>query len=340
MAGLTFTLPPELNAPAPPERRGLRRDHVRLLVLNRRTGAVSHARFDQIGAHLRPGDLLVLNNSRTLPAVLQAQGPDGAPVEVRLAHRLGPDRWRALLVTAGAVGNGSRLLLPEGLEATVEEHPPDEPLSVIRFSRAGLALADALYRFGQPVRYEYIGEPWDLDYYQTVFASVPGSVEMPSAGRAFTWELLIRLRRQGIGVAFLSLHAGLSYFLDDRWVKDPRYTPEEYQILAETAEAITRAKATGGRVIAVGTTVVRALESAGLVDGQMLPRSGWASLFITAGFPLQVVDGLITGLHEPEATHLDLLSAFVDPERLREGYQEAIDLGYLWHEFGDVNLIL
>lgn len=340
VAAFNFALPPELNAAAPPERRGLRRDHVRLLVLDRATGAAAHSRFDRLGEFLRSGDLIVLNNSRTLPAVLSATGPDGLPVEVRLAHRLGADRWRALLVSPAGVRVGMDLMLPEGLGATVTEHNPEEPLSVIRFSRSGVALYDSLYRIGQPVRYEYIEEPWDLEYYQNVFASVPGSVEMPSAGRAFTWELLLGLRRRGIGVAFLSLHAGLSYFLDDRWAKDPRYTPEEFAIPAETAEAITRARRSGGQVIAVGTTVVRALESAGLTDGEMRPQSGWASLFIRQGFPLQVVNGLITGLHEPEATHLDLLSAFMDPERLREGYRQAIDRGYLWHEFGDVNLIL
>ncbi|MFZ5814718.1 MAG: S-adenosylmethionine:tRNA ribosyltransferase-isomerase [Bacillota bacterium] len=336
MAAFTFALPPELSAAAPPERRGLRRDHVRLLVLDRATGEATHSRFDRLGDFLRPGDLLVLNNSRTLPAVLPARAPDGQPVEIRLAHRLGEDRWRALLVGGPAVRPGLRLLLPEGLEAEVSEHREGEPLSVIRFSRSGTALYDTLYRIGQPVRYEYIREPWGLDYYQTVFAAAPGSVEMPSAGRAFTWELLLRLRRQGIGIAFLSLHAGLSYLLDDRWVKDPRYTPEAYTIPAETAAAVDRAKRSGGRVVAVGTTVVRALESEALT-GQ---RSGWASLFIHREFPLRVVDGLITGLHEPEATHLDLLSALMEPERLREAYQEAIARGYLWHEFGDANLIL
>lgn len=341
MAAFTFALPPELNATAPPERRGLRRDHVRLLVLDRATGAATHSRFDRLGDFLRPGDLVVLNNSRTLPAVLQATGQEGAPVEVRLAHRLGTDRWRALLVSPAGVSTSMRLALPEGLMATVTEQNPDEPLSVIRFSRSGPALYDTLYRIGQPVRYEYIDEDWDLDYYQTVFASVPGSVEMPSAGRAFTWELLLGLRRRGIGIAFLSLHAGLSYFLDDRWVKDPRYTPEEFHLPAETADAITRVKRLGGRVIAVGTTVVRALESAGLAgNGAMQPQSGWASLFIRQGFPLQVVNGLITGLHEPEATHLDLLSAFIEPDRLRTAYEQAIHQGYLWHEFGDANLIL
>lgn len=341
----SFSLPPSLNAEAPPERRGLRRDHVRLMVLDRETGAVAHDRFDRLGDHLRPGDLIILNNSRTLPAVLPATAPNGAPVEIRLAHRgRGGDvgvLWRALLVSpAVPVRAGLRLTLAGGLEATVVEHSAGEPLSVIQFNRCCAQLYDTFYRIGQPVRYEYIRQPWDLDYYQTVFASVPGSVEMPSAGRAFTWELLLGLRRRGIGVAFLSLHAGLSYYLDEKWEKDPRHTPEEYVIPPETAEAINRAKASGGRVIAVGTTVVRALESAAYFDGQIRPAKGWADIFIHQYHKLRVVDGLLTGLHEPEASHLDLLSAFMDPQRLRKAYEQAVAEGYLWHEFGDTNLIL
>jgi S-adenosylmethionine:tRNA ribosyltransferase-isomerase len=340
MSAFAFTLPPELNASAPPERRGLRRDQVRLMVLDRATGETVHTRFGHLADYLRPGDLLILNNSRTLPAVLPATDPDGLPVEIRLAHRLGAGEWRALVVSPAPICSGTVLSLPEALEATITFHSDAEPLSVIRFSREGSALYDTLYRIGEPVRYEYTDEPWSLDYYQTVFASVPGSVEMPSAGRAFTWEMLLGLRRKGVAVAFLSLHAGLSYFLDDKWFKDPRYTPEAYDIPLETAAAIATARRRGGRVIAVGTTVVRTLETAALRTGEVRPGSGWADIFINRTFPLRVVDGLLTGLHEPEASHLDLLSAFVDPEQLRSAYAEAVAKGYLWHEFGDMNLIL
>ncbi len=336
----SFDLPADLNATAPPERRGLRRDHVRLMVLDRLTGAAQHSRFDRLGDFLLPGDVVVLNNSRTLPAVLPATGPDGLPVEIRLAHRLRDTLWRALLVSTVPVQAGATLQLPEGLEARVEYTSPAEPLSVVRFSREGAALFDTLYRVGQPVRYEYIDRPWDLDYYQTVFASAPGSVEMPSAGRAFTWELLLGLKRKGIRLGFLSLHAGLSYFLDDRWEKDPRYTPEEFAIPAETAAMINEARANGNRVIAVGTTVVRALETAADFDGVVRPQRGWADLFINRDHQLKAVDGLLTGLHEPEASHLDLLSAFMDPTLLKAAYQDAVARGYLWHEFGDANLIL
>lgn len=334
---VTFELPDELNAAAPPERRGLRRDQVRLMVLDRRTGQTAHSRFDRIGEYLRPGDLLVLNNSRTIPAVLTAHDGEGRPVEVRLAHRLGADRWRALLL-GPELAPGTALELDGGLKAVVEERPAGEPLAVIRFSVCCTPLYDALYRLGQPVRYEYIREPWDLDYYQTVYASAPGSVEMPSAGRAFSWELLLKLRRMGVQVGFLSLHAGLSYYPGAR--KDPRHAPEEYTLPPETAALINQTRAAGGRVIAVGTTVVRTLESAAGPGGRVVGGEGWAGLFIDARHRLQVVDGLLTGLHEPEASHLDLLSAFIRPELLAPAYQEAIARGYLWHEFGDTNLIV
>lgn len=339
MAAFQFALPPALNAAAPPERRGLRRDQIRLMVLDRTTGEALHSRFDALGQFLHPGDLLVLNNSRTLPAVLPAMGSDGLPVEIRLAHRLDDGSWRALLISPAPMAAGMRLALAQGLEAEVLAHSDQEPLSVLAFSRQGAELFDLLYRIGSPVRYEYLSDQWGLDYYQTVFGSVPGSVEMPSAGRAFTWELLLHLRRRGIGIAFLSLHTGLSYFLDDRWAKDPRYTPEDYTIPPETAKAIAAAKAAGRRVIAVGTTVVRALESAAR-SGTLCPGRGWADLFIHRHHRLQVADGLLTGLHEPEATHLDLLSAFMEPDLLQAAYREAVERGYLWHEFGDANLII
>lgn len=333
MTAVSFVLPPGLNAAAPPERRGLRRDHVRLMVVDRRTGQVTHSRFARLGEFLAPGDLLVLNNSRTIPAMLHAAVNGGRAVEVRLAGRLGGPIWQALLVNDGAARPGDRLSFGSGLEAELLEQ--GHPLWTLRFNRDGADLYDALYRLGEPIRYEYLTEPWQLEYFQTVFASVPGSVEMPSAGRAFSWELLSGLRRQGVGVAFLSLHAGLSYYLDN-FRKDPRTAPEAYAIPPATDAAIKHAREMGGRVIAVGTTVVRALESAARAE----TRPGWASVFVDRRFPLQSVDGLLTGLHEPEASHLDMLSAFIDPDLLTAAYREAIDQGYLWHEFGDTNLIL
>jgi S-adenosylmethionine:tRNA ribosyltransferase-isomerase len=163
---------------------------------------------------------------------------------------------------------------------------------------------------------------------------------MPSAGRAFSWELLFELQRKGVKLAFLQLHAGLSDLADNEWQLTPRDVKESYSIPSETIEAIKEAKANGRRVIAVGTTVVRAVETAFDASYQPLFGTGWTNLYINRETVLKVVDGLITGLHEPEASHLDLLTAFIDEELLFQAYQEAIDLGYLWHEFGDINLIL
>lgn len=342
-AAFSFELPPELNASAPPERRGLRRDHVRLMTLDRRTGETRHGRFFELDRYLRPGDLLVFNASRTLPAVLHGTWVLGGrrmaeKVEIRLACSKTEAEWEAL-VMAGDIRVGDVLELSGALRAELTAAAPDSPLVTLRFSLGGTKLEEQIYALGQPVRYEYITAPWDLDYYQTVFATVPGSVEMPSAGRPFSWELLFRLRQKGIKLAYLHLHTGLTYVPDERWHRQPQQNYEPYHVPFETMEAVRQAKMAGNRVIAVGTTVVRALETA--LDRQWRPvaLSGRTNLYIDRHYALKVADGLITGFHEPEASHLALLSAFVAPDVLRTAYREAIAEGYLWHEFGDMNLI-
>ena len=342
-APFSFELPPALEAHAPPELRGLRRDHVRLLVLPRDGGAVTHTRFDRLGEFLRPGDLLVVNASRTVPALLRAIGDDGAPVEVRLADRRGARRWDALLLDGRRhVGReGMQLVFADGLRARVLGRRPDLPfLWRLRFSRAGTDLLDAIYRLGEPVRYGYVAGALPADLYQTVYASVPGSVEMPSAGRPLSWELLLALRRRGIRTASLLLHTGLSSTRDDAIdALHPNYD-EAYSVPAETAAIVNETHTAGGRVIAVGTTVVRALETVTGRDGVARAGQGRTRLRITPGYRLRAVDGLLTGLHEPQASHLDLLSAFVAPSHLATAYREALERGYLWHEFGDMNLIV
>ena len=340
---IRFELPPTLEAHAPPEVRGLRRDQVRLLVLARDTGAVTHTSFERLGDFLQPGDLLVVNASRTVPALLRAVGDDGEAVEVRLADRRGTRRWDALLLDGRRhVGRvGMRLVFADGLRALVLGRRPDLPfLWRLQFSRSGPALLDAIYRLGEPVRYGYVTGPLPADLYQTVYATVPGSVEMPSAGRPLSWELLLGLRRRGVRTASLVLHTGLSSTRDDAVdALHPNYD-EAYAVPAETAEAINETHAIGGRVIAVGTTVVRALETVTGRDRVTRAGHGRTRLRITPGYRLRVVDGLLTGLHEPQASHLDLLSAFVAPEYLDAAYREALERAYLWHEFGDMNLIV
>jgi S-adenosylmethionine:tRNA ribosyltransferase-isomerase len=376
-SAVRFRLPPELEATAPPEARGLRRDHVRLLVVDRADGSVTHHRFHELPRLLEPGDLLVVNDSRTLPASLLGRTAAGVPVEVRLAARDpggsgGPEqpaeRWAALVLGVPADGGdpalvptnlrpaapelaaGERLEFGGGLGATVVgRHEEARPLVWLAFDAAAERLAEALHRAGRPVRYAYVPQAWPLHHYQTLFAAGPGSAEMASAGRPFTVQTLADLRRRGVGLATISLHAGLSTYGDP--VTDQRFVPAEpYFVPEATAAAVAATRAAGGRVIAVGTTVVRTLETAartgeGTPPPADVPASvrtgpGVSRLRISPGFPLRVVDGLLTGLHEPQASHLDLLGAFLDSAALERAYAAALDAGYLWHEFGDVCLLL
>jgi S-adenosylmethionine:tRNA ribosyltransferase-isomerase len=346
----TFVLPPELSAKEPPERRGIRRDQVRLLVIDRTTSRIEHTRFDRINNYLHAGDLLVFNSSRTLPASLrgcECSATHGPCMEVRLAERLPDGSWLALLVCEQGdpfgcgLRAGMQIEFADGLAATVLERDANiSRLWKLRFSISGAELIDLIYRLGKPIRYEYVSGPWDLDYYQTVYATEPGSAEMPSAGRAFTWKLLLDLKRRGIGSAYVVLHAGLSSYLDDELDRQHPASEEEYFVNRVTARKINQARERGGRVIAVGTTVVRALESAANENGSLTEVHGYTCLKIDRQYQLRAVDGLLTGLHEPEASHLDLLSAFLSPEKIRAAYNEAITRKYLWHEFGDLNLIL
>ncbi|MDN4595507.1 S-adenosylmethionine:tRNA ribosyltransferase-isomerase [Polycladomyces subterraneus] len=339
----SFRVPARLNAATPPEKRGIRRDHVRLMVLDRKTGRTQHDRFDQLDRYLDVGDVLVLNASRTVPASLRAQWRRGdqlimSEVEVRLARRWTEVEWD-VLVMGGEVQERDLLVFSGDLSGEVIGRKADHPLVRLRFSLLGPALWEELYRWGGPIRYEYVTGQWGLEEYQTVMASVPGSVEMPSAGRAFSWEMLIRLRRKGIKIAWIVLHTGLSYFLHDRWRLSPEDNWEEYRVPEETANMVNEAKRCGKRVIAVGTTVVRALETVS-PRGFAEAGTGWTHLTIDQDYTLRITDGLLTGFHEPEASHLDLLSAFIRPDRLNRAYLEAVERGYMWHEFGDMNLIM
>jgi S-adenosylmethionine:tRNA ribosyltransferase-isomerase len=348
-SSIFFRLPPELSAKEPPERRGIARDEVKLMVINRKNYQIDHARFYSLGRFLRPGDLLVFNTSRTLPAVLNGccSAPIGSYIEVRLAEHLPDDLWLALLRCkkgdpfSCGLRSGMQINFGQGLTGVVYGRDKNiHRLWKIRFSKSGAELMELLYRFGQPVRYEYLSVPWDLDYYQTVYAREPGSAEMPSAGRAFTWKILFELKRSGINTAYIMLHTGLSSYMDD--VLDAKHpsSEEEYFISEATAEKINMTHSQGGRVIAVGTTVVRALESVADGTGKVTAMHGYTRLHIAANHMLKAVDGLLTGLHEPEASHLDLLTAFIPAEKIHEAYEEAIKKKYLWHEFGDLNLIL
>lgn len=346
-APFSFILPDELAASLPPERRGIARDRVRLMVTHRDNFEVEHARFDHLADFLRPGDLLVFNSSRTLPAALDGcEAPQGSCMQVRLAQHLPDDSWLALLLcqqgeafTCG-LRSGMSIHFSPQLSAIVGERDRNiKRLWKLRFSVGGTKLIDLLYQLGQPIRYEYVSAPWDLDYYQTVYAREPGSAEMPSAGRAFTWKLLFELKRQGIETANIVLHTGLSSYMDDELDAQHLASEEEYFISETVANKINQTHQAGGRIIAVGTTVVRALESVVDEAGKVRAGHGYTRLHITENHKLKAVDGLLTGLHEPEASHLDLLTAFLPKEVIQSTYEGAVREQYLWHEFGDLNLI-
>jgi S-adenosylmethionine:tRNA ribosyltransferase-isomerase len=357
---LRFELPPELEAAEPPEARGLRRDEVRLMVSYLEDDRVVHSRFGDLTEFLRAGDTLVVNTSGTMNAALPAERGDGTPLTVHLSTHLPADLWVVELRSSSGHEpvldgeSGEVLLLPEGASMVLhtpylsERRQRNEKSNRLWISTLNLSvnLNDYLDLNGSPIRYGYVRESWPASYYQTVYATEVGSAEMPSAGRAFTPELITRLVANGVSVVPLILHTGVASLEDD----EPPYE-EFYRVPPETAVAINTARTAGRRVVAVGTTVVRALETVTQRDGTTYPGEGWTDVFITPERGIRSVDAMLTGLHEPRSTHLSMLEALVGSvsehplatsgtEHLEVAYTEALKRGYLWHEFGDLHLIM
>jgi S-adenosylmethionine:tRNA ribosyltransferase-isomerase len=332
--------PRELRASLPAELRGMRRDGVRLCVVERASGRISHTTVARLGEHLAPGDLLVVNSSRTLPAALRVDRVGAEQVELR-PGALRDREWDALAVETAAphrnvrLEPGETLTAPGGLRLRVLEPRGDAPL-LWRMAVESGDPVQTLLSDGEPIRYSYVPDPVPLEHYQTVYAGAPGSVETPSAGRHLTWEVLSGLRRRGVDLTDIVLHCGLSSFQDDDVDLQKPLIEERFDIRESAAERINRAR----RVIAVGTSVIRALETAVDDGGAVHRMSGWTRLVITPHTRLRVVDALLTGLHEPPATHLDMLGALLDQNLLEKAYAEVRERGYLWHEFGDAMLIL
>lgn len=321
-------VPSLLNADTPIERFGKSREDVRLLTYSK--NKIYHDVFRNLCSYFQVGDVLVFNNSRTIPAVIKTV--EG--IEVRLSRQLIYHIWDALLPEAFS----GDLIFETGVSARVIGDGSEKPLKRIQFTTTNKSMLNNLYLQGDVVRYEHSAANWPLSDYQTVYASQPGSVEMPSAGRAFTWRLLNELKKAGVELVFITLHAGLSYYGKDKW-PTPSLHPEPYVINAKQAQVINHAKAVGRQVIAVGTTVVRALESAS-EKGVVLARNKETTLFIKEAHQLTVVDGMLTGFHEEEASHMRMLEAFIGKDAVHSVYKEAIERSYLWHEFGDMNLIM
>jgi S-adenosylmethionine:tRNA ribosyltransferase-isomerase len=344
MSALAFELPPALEATAPAESRGIERDAVRLLVADAADGSVVHASFAELPDLLSAGDLVVLNVSATLAAAVAGERADGSAVRVHFATRaprLDP-RWRVVELRSpdgacparGRAGETIALGRHHGHLVLVAPYASGSRLWLARFD--GLGTVEQLLAYhGDPIRYGYVRRQWPLSAYQNVYATTPGSAEMPSAGRPFTHRLISTLVARGITVAPITLHTGVSS--PER--HEPPF-PEQYEVPSSTARLVNLVHAAGSRVIAVGTTVVRALETVARPDGTVAAGEGWTGLVIDPDRGVRAVDGLVTGWHEPEASHLLMLAAIAGQDLLERSYQAALDHGYLWHEFGDSHLIL
>jgi S-adenosylmethionine:tRNA ribosyltransferase-isomerase len=329
MTALHFELPHELEAAEPPPVR----DEVRLMIARPGEDLV-HTRFLDLADHLSPGDLLVVNDSATLPAALPALRADGGAVDLHLStpDPSNPSRWVVEVRSDGhrARARAETLRLPHGGKARLIA----PYLSPNRLWIAQLDLPEPLLDYldhhGAPIRYAHEPTARPLEDHQTIFATHPGSAEMPSAGRPFTKRALTRLRERGIGVQRITLHTGVS-----SQERGERPYPERFAVSRHTAERVNAAQ----RVIAVGTTVVRALETVADAQGVVHPGEGWTNLVITPERPIRAVDALLTGWHEPDASHLLMLEAFAGRELLERSYAQAVASGYRWHEFGDLHLL-
>jgi S-adenosylmethionine:tRNA ribosyltransferase-isomerase len=321
---MKFSLPAELEARQPPAVR----DGVRLMVSS--PAGIAHHRFTELPSLLSPGDLLVVNTSRTIPAAIRTGSS-----EIHFSGQLPDGAWLAEFRLASGK---SSIPDDEFVSPPEIELPFGAVLTVgSRFSarlwkvRMSTPVLPYLASHGFPIRYSYAADgQWPLAAYQTVFGTDPGSAEMPSAARPFTPAVVTALVNRGVTIARITLHCGVSSLEAG---EDPY--PERYTVPAPTARLVSLTRSTGGRVIAAGTTVVRALETTGGAAGE-----GWTSHVVTPDTGVRVVDGLLTGLHEPEASHLRMLAAFHGPELLQRCYDEALERRYQWHEFGDVHLLL
>ena len=330
---IRFELPAALEAREPPEARGLARDEVRLLVSEGAGTITTGASFRDLPLFLTAGDLIVVNDSATIPAALIATREDGVMFALHLSSlRDGVWMVEPRNVTVSA---GERAILPGG--GSVE---------FLALHGASARLWDAcletpermgtyLRRWGKPIAYSYVRGEWPLEMYQTTYAKEPGSAEMPSAGRAFSGRVIDALREKGIGIASITLHTGVASLESHEAPYE-----ERFRVTVRAAQSVNATRAHGRRVIAVGTTVIRALESASDATGRVQASNGWTGLVITPDRGIRTVDGLLTGFHEPLASHLLMLEALAGAAHLQRAYDAALRNRYLWHEFGDLHLIL
>ncbi len=332
-----YELPERLIAQTPLERR----DGSRLLVLDKASGETEHRHFFDLPEYLHPGDCLVLNDSRVIPARLIGARPTGGAIEVVLLRDLGDDRWECLVRPGKKMRPGHSVVFGDGeLTGTVEE-VTEGGNRVIRFAYEGIFL-EILERLGRMPLPPYIKEQLqDPERYQTVYSRHPGSAAAPTAGLHFTEKLLDDIRAMGVGVKFVTLHVGLGTFrpvkVED--IEDHEMHSEFCTVPEDTASAVNDTHAAGGRVIAVGTTSCRTLESFTGEDGLLRPESGWTNIFIYPGYRFKCIDGLVTNFHLPGSTLVMLVSALAGREHIMEAYRQAVEREYRFFSFGDAMLI-
>lgn len=335
---LAYERPGGLDATEPIEARGARRDEGRLLVST--PSQHFHGRFTDLPRFLDPGDLLVVNDSATLPASVPAKGEPGAftlNVSTQFGRHLwlAEPRWAPHEPGPLPIGAGDHFKTCAGEVLVIAPYPGTERLWFVEGD-----LEVAMARCGQPIRYSYVTNPQPLTAYQSIFSRVPGSAEMPNAARPFTHEVVDDLRRNGVQIATIRLHTGVSSLdVTEEEVEEHPIPPEAFRVSRSTADAVNATRERGNRVVAVGTTVVRALESAWQDDG-VVPSEGFTRVVITPSRGVHAVDGMLTGFHDSGASHLAMLYAVAGKELVQAGYEEAIAGRYLWHEFGDSHLLL
>lgn len=341
-----FREPDDTTAPAPPEYRGLDRGKVRLLVAT--PAKLTHTEFPRIGEHLRAGDLVVVNTSATVPGEVDGNSKRHGPVVLHVATPLPDGAWVVELRTSPDAARpvldarSGDEIVAAGLTFTLESGYPAEGSApsgagnrLWRAHPSGIGVRAALDRFGRPISYGYLARHYPLAAYQPIFAREPGSAEMASAARPFTPELVVELVTRGVLLAPVTLHTGVS---SQEAGELPQ--PERFRVPAATADLVNHARARGGRVVAAGTTVTRALESAVGPDGLARPAQGWTERLVSVDDPPRVVDGLITGWHNPDASHLLLVESVAGAGLTQRAYDAAVAGDYLWHEFGDSALLL
>lgn len=338
---LDFETPHHPTGGTPPERRGIERDQVRLMTADASTGHIGELRFFQIEQKLHPGDLLVVNISATVPSSIPANAGDGEAIRVHFSSPITGQLWTVEPRRPDGVGTLPWLDFPGGRVGLVGGASLNFLVRDARSPRLWIVELEGIHapnayfkRHGEPIRYSHTAGEWPISDYQTVFATEPGSAEMPSAARPFSHRLVTSLVSMGVGIVPVVLHSGVASF-----EAGERPDTERFRVDGSTASAINRTRRDGGRVIAVGTTAVRAVETVADCQGTVHPGSGVTDLLITPERGVRAVDGIISGWHEPGASHLDLITAIGGVQTVARAYERAIADGYLWHEFGDSLLL-